>query len=64
MLMNKDLYSVDNFDFLARSFARMHIEGKSVDIQAITGNMSEEHRQWFCQRYAYYCQQLENAIIL
>ena len=22
-----------------------------VDLQAIVGNMDEEHREWFCQRY-------------
>ncbi|NVD94801.1 hypothetical protein DNO50_25295, partial [Escherichia coli] len=42
----------NNFDFLARSFARMHAEGRPVDILAVTGNMDEEHRTWFCARYA------------
>ncbi|EOD2644219.1 hypothetical protein ACJJ21_004345, partial [Escherichia coli] len=33
--------SLNNFDFLARSFARMHAEGRPVDILAVTGNMDE-----------------------
>ncbi|EPK3394526.1 cell surface composition regulator GlgS [Citrobacter freundii] len=45
--MNSNMYSMNNFDFLARSFARMQAEGHPVDIQAITGNMDEEHRSWF-----------------
>ena len=44
--MNSNMYSMNNFDFLARSFARMQAEGHPVDIQAITGNMDEEHRSW------------------
>ena len=56
--MDHSLNSLNNFDFLARSFARMHAEGRPVDILAVTGNMDEEHRTWFCARYAWYCQQL------
>ncbi|MBW9531071.1 hypothetical protein FHA66_24180, partial [Escherichia coli] len=36
----------------------MHAEGRPVDILAVTGNMDEEHRTWFCARYAWYCQQM------
>lgn len=46
--MDHSLNSLNNFDFLARSFARMHAEGRPVDILAVTGNMDEEHRTWFC----------------
>ena len=52
---HNDMYSMKNFDFLARSFARMHAQGQPVDLQAIVGNMDEEHREWFCQRYELYC---------
>lgn len=34
--MNSNMYSLNNFDFLARSFARMQAEGHPVDIQAVT----------------------------
>ena len=36
----------------------MHAEGRPVDILAVTGNMDEEHRTWFCARYAWYSQQM------
>ena len=48
--MDHSLNSLNNFDFLARSFARMHAEGRPVDILAVTGNMDEEHRTWYCQQ--------------
>lgn len=34
--MDHSLNSLNNFDFLARSFARMHAEGRPVDILAVT----------------------------
>ena len=30
----------------------------NFDFLAVTGNMDEEHRTWFCARYAWYCQQM------
>jgi hypothetical protein len=58
MPMNKqDLYCVKNFDFLARSFARMAASGQPVDIGAVTGNMNAEQREWFYRRYVHYCEQ-------
>lgn len=57
---HNDMYSMKNFDFLARSFARMHAQGHSVDLQAIVCNMDEEHREWFCQRYELYCRQVNS----
>jgi len=56
---NSNIYSLNNFDFLAQSFARMHDQGQDVDLEAITGNMDEEHRVWFCKRYERYCQMVE-----
>lgn len=57
---HNDMYSMKNFDFLARSFARMRAQGQPVDLQAIVGNMDEEHREWFCQRYELYCRQVNS----
>lgn len=37
---NNNVYSLNNFDFLARSFARMQAEGRPVDIQAVTGSIA------------------------
>lgn len=52
-----NMQSVNDFDFLARSFARMEAMGLPVDLNALTGNMSKELRKWFCHRYVYYCKQ-------
>lgn len=59
MKKHSNIYSLNNFDFLAHSFARMHEQGQNVDLEAITGNMDEEHRVWFCDRYACYCRMAE-----
>lgn len=48
-----------NFDFLARSFARMCAQGEPVDIEAVTGNMSDEQKCWFQHRYEGYRKQAE-----
>lgn len=45
--MEDKLNSLNNFDFLAQSFARMHKEGRVVDLPAITGNMDEDQRTGF-----------------
>ncbi|AYL73742.1 TPA: glycogen synthesis protein GlgS [Citrobacter freundii] len=52
-----NLNALSNFDFLARSFARMYSEGFPIDIKAITGNMSGEQKAWFCLQYERYCKQ-------
>ncbi|MBC6558927.1 glycogen synthase [Citrobacter braakii] len=51
----KNIKSMNNFDFLARSFAHMEIMGLPVNLNEITGNMPEELRKWFCRRYVQYC---------
>lgn len=33
---HNDMYSMKNFDFLARSFARMHAQGQPVDLQPLS----------------------------
>lgn len=60
----QDLHALNNFDFLARSFARMHALGQPVDICAVTGNMDEAQRAWFRQRYEHYRQQAERARVM
>ncbi|WP_283010882.1 cell surface composition regulator GlgS [Cronobacter turicensis] len=53
--MNRqDIYSFKNFDFLASSFARMNVAGRRIDIDAVTGNMSEAQSAWFRERYNHY----------
>lgn len=56
---NGNVYSFKNFDFLAHSFARMKAEGRSVDILAVAGNMDEEQRNWFLERFNFYYQQAQ-----
>lgn len=59
--MEDKLNSLNNFDFLAQSFARMHKEGRAVDLPAITGNMDEDQRTWFCERFAFYCKEAQSV---
>ncbi|ALB62576.1 FIG00554479: hypothetical protein [Cronobacter condimenti 1330] len=63
--MNRhDIYSFKNFDFLACSFARMNGEGRRIDIDAVTGNMSEAQSAWFRERYNYYRKQgLQQSLV-
>lgn len=49
------IQSVNDFDFLARSFAHMESMGLPVNLNEITGNMPDELRKWFCRRYVQYC---------
>jgi len=62
--MNRqEIYALKNFDFLARSFARMHALGQEIDVAAVTGNMSDEQQAWFRERYELYRMQGERARI-
>lgn len=63
-MKNNEMYLMKNFDFLAQSFARMNAQGQPVDLQAIVGNMDEEHREWFRQRYELYCRQANKGTAL
>lgn len=60
-MKQQDLKAVKNFDFLARSFARMYAMGQPVDIDAVTGNMTEEQKLWFHEHYNHYCKQAQRA---
>ena len=65
MLMKRqDINALKNFDFLARSFARMYVLGQPVDIDAVTGNMSNEQQAWFRERYDHYRKQAERARVI
>lgn len=56
-MSRKNLNALQNYDFLAKSFAHMYATGHNVDIKTITGNMTAELRVLFLERYDYYCQQ-------
>ncbi|HDG1665977.1 TPA: glycogen synthesis protein GlgS [Kluyvera ascorbata] len=60
-MQQQDQQTLMSFDFLARSFAQMQSRGRPVDICAVTGNMNEQQRIWFCARYEYYRTQAESA---
>lgn len=60
-MQQQDQQALMNFDFLARSFAQMQSRGRPVDICAVTGNMNEQQRTWFCARYEYYLTQAESV---
>ncbi len=63
--MNRqELHALKNFDFLARSFARMHALGQQIDVAAVTGNMSDEQQAWFRERYEHYRKQAERARVI
>lgn len=54
--MNKgdDIYALHNFEFLAITFAQMAAQGRTVDLDTVTGNMDETHRKWFTERYRHW----------
>ncbi|WP_449542697.1 cell surface composition regulator GlgS [Enterobacter ludwigii] len=63
--MNRqELHALKNFDFLARSFARMHALGQPIDVAAVIGNMSAEQQAWFRERYDHYRKQAERARVI
>jgi hypothetical protein len=63
--MNRqELHALKNFDFLARSFARMYAQGQPIDVAAVTGNMSDEQQAWFRERYDHYRKQAERARVI
>lgn len=55
----KGVVSSRDLDFLACSFARMHLHGRHLCTDAITGNMDEVCRLWFLNRYDFYVEQLK-----
>lgn len=51
-----------NFDFIAFSFAKMHLLGRVINVDAITGNMDGDSKKWFINRYDFYLNQLKYEI--
>ncbi|MCX8979589.1 glycogen synthesis protein GlgS [Citrobacter portucalensis] len=60
----QDPHALKNFDFLARSFARMYALGQPMDIDAVTGNMSDEQQTWFRERYDHDRKQAKRARVI
>lgn len=59
LVSNKYAVISEDLEFLAFSFARMRFQGRNLRTEAITGNMDENSKAWFLQRYDFYFKQLQ-----
>ncbi|BET43954.1 glycogen synthase [Atlantibacter hermannii] len=55
--------SVQNFDFIAFSFARMQLRGRDVNLDNITGNMNATSKKWFQNRYNFYLSEFKDQSV-
>lgn len=55
--------SVQNFDFIAFSFARMQLRGRDVNLDNITGNMNDNSKKWFQNRFHFYLSEFKNESV-
>ncbi|HCK0392933.1 TPA: glycogen synthase [Salmonella enterica] len=53
-MKNIDIYAFSNFEFLAITFAQMTVQGREINMDAVTGNMDEKQREWFLERYRFW----------
>ncbi|EBN4581194.1 glycogen synthase [Salmonella enterica] len=53
-MKDTDVYAFSNFEFLAITFAQMAVQGRLVNMDAVTGNMDEKQREWFLERYRFW----------
>lgn len=60
-LNDKCVVSPWDLDFLAFNFARMRLQGRHLCTDALTGNMDEECKMWFMERYEFYLTQLQET---
>lgn len=61
---DKGVMSLQNFDFLASSFAQMRSQGSQLKVEHITGNMDVASKIWFLNRYDYYLTQLQDRSLI
>ncbi|EHY9252270.1 glycogen synthase [Salmonella enterica] len=54
MKKSTDIYAFSNFEFLAITFAQMTVQGREINMDAVTGNMDEKQREWFLERYRFW----------
>ncbi|EAA1980535.1 glycogen synthase [Salmonella enterica] len=54
MKKSTDIYAFSNFEFLAITFAQMTVQGREINMDAVTGNMDEKQREWFLARYRFW----------
>ncbi|ELP5685322.1 glycogen synthase [Salmonella enterica] len=48
------MYAFSNFEFLAITFAQMTVQGRKINMDAVTGNMDKRQREWFLARYRFW----------
>ncbi|EAO2872870.1 glycogen synthase [Salmonella enterica subsp. enterica] len=53
-MKNADIYAFRNFEFLAITFAQMAVQGREINMGAVTGNMDDRQREWFLERYQFW----------
>ncbi|GAB50043.1 glycogen synthesis protein GlgS [Atlantibacter hermannii NBRC 105704] len=58
-----NVMSVQNFDFIAFSFARMQLRGRDVNLDNITGNMNATSKKWFQNRYNFYLSEFKDQSV-
>ncbi|WAH52793.1 glycogen synthesis protein GlgS [Pseudescherichia vulneris] len=60
----KYVVSSGDLDFIAYSFAQMRSQGRHLCTEAITGNMDNDCKALFLQRYDRYLEQLKEDIAI
>ncbi|WP_312226866.1 hypothetical protein [Pseudescherichia sp.] len=63
LVSDKYVVSSGDLDFLAFSFAQMRSQGRHLCTEAITGNMDNDCKALFLQRYDRYLEQLEEDLV-
>lgn len=63
LVSEKYVVSSGDLDFLAFSFAQMRSQGRHLCTEAITGNMDNDCKLLFLQRYDRYVEQLEEELV-
>ncbi|WP_312209619.1 glycogen synthesis protein GlgS [Pseudescherichia sp.] len=63
LVSEKYVVSSGDLDFLAFSFAQMRSQGRHLCTEAITGNMDNDCKLLFLQRYDRYLEQLEEELV-
>jgi len=64
IVSQKYAVSSGDFDFLAFSFAQMRSQGRHLCTEAITGNMDNDCKVLFLQRYDRYLEQIKEDVAI
>lgn len=64
LVSESSVMSLQNFDFLASSFATMQFQGREINMQDITGNMDDNSKSWLLNRYDFYLNQLKHPALV